>query len=114
MAVLRRSCALNPRQPRSGVPACPWGTGRGRSGHRGAWINIGRHMSLCSSPLQRVVDNKSHSCSELQDLIEVGQAGEHFQATSSLCLLEGTQPVGEQALQRAPKLGWEISELLLT
>ena len=50
MAVLRRSCALNPRQPRSGVPACPWGTGRGRSGHRGAWINIGRHMSLCSSP----------------------------------------------------------------
>ena len=52
--------------------------------------------------------NESHPCSELQELIEVGHAGGHFQGTFTLCLLEGIQPVGEQTLQRASKLGWEI------
>lgn len=47
---------LNPHQPRSCVTACPRGTGQGRSGHRGAWINIGRNMSFSSSPPQRVVE----------------------------------------------------------
>ena len=61
MALLQRSCALNPHQPRSGVPACPRVTGQGRSGHSGARVNIGRNMSLCSSSPQRVVEQRVSS-----------------------------------------------------